>query len=129
MIIWKDWSESNSMSSLRIQPSDIVYFDLDPTKGKEINKIRPCLVTAVPSTQSGSKGPTGIVVIVPLTSTQNNFWTEIPIRKKGKMKNDSYVLCHQIRSLDRSRAARKIAVIDIKEMKRVKQVLKIMFAI
>jgi mRNA-degrading endonuclease toxin of MazEF toxin-antitoxin module len=64
-----------------------------------------------------------------LTSSQSNFWTEIPIRKKGRMKNDSFVLCHQIRALDRSRAMKKIATIDIKEMKRVKQVLKIMLAI
>lgn len=117
------------MSSTNIQPSDIIYFDLDPTRGHETNKVRPCLVTAVPSRQSGAKGPSGIVVVLPLTSSQSNFWTEIPVRRKGKMKNDSFVLCHQIRALDRSRATKKIAVIDSKEMKRVKQVLKIMLAI
>ncbi|MGY5881180.1 MAG: type II toxin-antitoxin system PemK/MazF family toxin [Candidatus Thorarchaeota archaeon] len=117
------------MNSTNIQSNDIIYFDLDPTKGHETNKVRPCLVTSVPSGHSGAKGPSGIVVVLPITSSQSNFWTEIPVRKKGKMKNVSYVLCHQIRSLDRSRATKKIAVIDLKEMKRVKQVLKIMLTI
>jgi mRNA interferase MazF len=129
MIISKGWSDIESMSSTNIQPNDIFYFDLDPTKGHEINKVRPCLVTAIPSEHSSAKGPEGIVIVLPLTSSQKNFWTEIPIRKKGKMKSVSYVLCHQIRALDMSRATTKIAVIDIKEMKRVKQVLKIMLAI
>jgi mRNA interferase MazF len=117
------------MSSINIQPNDIIYFDLDPSRGHETNKVRPCLVTAVPSGQPSTKGPSGIVIVLPLTSSQSNFWTEIPVRKKGKMKNDSYVLCHQIRALDKTRATTKIAVIESKEMKRVKQVLKIMLAI
>lgn len=117
------------MSPINIQLDDIIYFNLDPSKGHEINKIRPCLVIALPSVQSGKKGPSGIVIVLPLTSTQSNFWTEIPVRMKGKMMHDSYVLCHQIRALDTSRAEKKIAVIDTKENKRVKQVLKIMLAI
>ncbi len=114
-----------------IQPDngDIFYFDLDPTKGREMKKARPCVIVADPSTQSAEKSPSGIVVIIPLTSSQKNFWTEIPVRKKGKMTRDSYALCHQIRALDKSRATTKVAKADTREMKRIKQVLRIMFEI
>ncbi len=116
------------MSSSHLQQGDIAYFDLDPTRGRETNKVRPCLVVANPSTRAGVKGPSGIVVIVPLTSSQKNFWTEIPVKKKGKLKNDSFILCHQIRALDQSRAVEQVAEADDREMKRVRQVLRIMLA-
>ncbi len=117
------------MPSAHPKLGEIIYFDLDPTKGHETNKIRPCLIVATPSTHLTAKAPTGIVVIVPLTSSHKNFWTEILVRKRGKMKNDSYALCHQIRALDQSRADKKIAVADSREMKRIRQVLKIMLSI
>lgn len=117
------------MSSISIHPSDIIYFNLDPTAGHEISKTRPCLVIAVPSMIQNKMGPRGIVIVLPLTSSQKNFWTEIPVRKRGGMKNDSYILCHQIRALDVSRAKEKIAELNSKEMRRVRRVLKIMFEI
>ncbi|RLI52785.1 MAG: hypothetical protein DRP09_17205, partial [Candidatus Thorarchaeota archaeon] len=97
------------MKHIQVRIRDIVYFDLGETRGHETNKTRPCLVTAIPSEAPHGKGPAGMVVVLPLTSSQHNFWTEVRVRKKGKMKNDSFVLCHQIRALDSSRAERRIA--------------------
>lgn len=119
------WSDINDMAG---QPKvgDIAVFNLNPVKGHEIMKTRPCLILAVPTLYKGSPKAFNIAVIVPLTSAQNNYWTEIPISKKGKMDSDSFVLCHQIRALDLVRAGHKLAEADNTEMKRVRQVLKIM---
>lgn len=112
-----------------IRPNDIVYFNLDPTRGHETCKIRPCLVVGIPTDSQGKRGPSGIAIILPITSRQHNFWTEVPIRKRGQMKGDSYILCHQIRAVDLSRAGDKIAEAEPSELKRVKQVLRILLSI
>jgi mRNA interferase MazF len=58
-----------------VKPFDICLVNLDPTIGKEIKKIRPCLITS--PDQSNIWLDT--VIIIPLTSTLKKLY------KKSKM--------------------------------------------
>ncbi|MBD3404523.1 MAG: hypothetical protein GF411_00130 [Candidatus Lokiarchaeota archaeon] len=92
----------------------IVKVQLDIGIGSEINgKIRPCIVLAVPTKQEGRhSGESGLVIIVPLTSTDLKFWTVVRIKKRTGLDNESYALCHQIRSISSERIVEKSGKID-----------------
>lgn len=75
---------------------DVVLVDLNPTKGNEISKIRPCLVVSpnVVNTYMNT------IVIVPFTSKPKNY----PFRIATNHNNISGELCFDhIKSIDKSR--------------------------
>lgn len=75
--------------------------ELDPTRGREQAGRRPALVVSVD--QLGT-GPSGLAIIVPLTTTpqQNPIRPEIP-PEEGGLKEPSWALPDMVRSVDRSR--------------------------
>lgn len=80
---------------------DIWYVDLDPTRGHEQAKKRPCLVI---SADTYNKGKTELAVVLPITSRYRplSWLVEIHPPESG-LNKVSYVICNQIRtvSLDR----------------------------
>jgi mRNA interferase MazF len=76
---------------------DVYWVDLNPTKGSEINKHRPCvLVGATPINQARHT-----VVLVPLsTSTKARPPLTILVSCLGKQ---VIAVCDQIRTVDKSR--------------------------
>ncbi len=76
---------------------DIYWVDLNPTKGSEINKLRPCvLVGATPINQARHT-----VVVIPLSSsTQARPPITILVSCLGKQ---AIAVCDQIRTVDKSR--------------------------
>lgn len=81
---------------------DVYWVDLEPTKGSEINKKRPCvLVGATPINKARNT-----VVVVPLsTSATPRPPIVIPVQCLGKSVS---AICDQIRTVDKSRI-KKIA--------------------
>jgi len=85
---------------------DIWLVDLNPTKGKEINKTRPCVVI---SPNEMSALPT--VLMAPMTTKGFEF----PGRVKCKFKNKSgLILLDQIRAIDKSRLVKKLGKVSEK---------------
>ena len=76
---------------------DIYWVDLNPTKGSEISKLRPCvLVGATPINQARKT-----VVVVPLSSSAP---ARPPITIAVSCLNkQSIAVCDQIRTVDKSR--------------------------
>ena len=75
---------------------DIVLVDLNPTKGSEISKIRPCLIVSPNSINTYMK----TIVIVPFTSKPKGY----PFRILTKHNNIAGELCFDhIKSIDKSR--------------------------
>lgn len=89
---------------------EVYLIDLNPTKGSEINKQRPCVVVgANPINQARST-----VVVVPLSSSPApRPPIVIPINSLGPT---SVAVCDQIRAVDKSRFSKKIAELTSKEM-------------
>jgi mRNA interferase MazF len=85
------------------QRGELWYVDLNPTRGAEIHKERPCLVLSVPS-----MGKLPLRVTVPLTGWQDRFagrsWLiQIPATQGTRLSKDSTVDALQVRGVELSR--------------------------
>lgn len=78
-------------------PGDVVRIDLDPSKGKEQQKVRPALVVSDTS-------PLGLVVVLPITDSEKKEGKKlfVPIAdfKKAGLTKSSVVDVFQIRCID-----------------------------
>lgn len=81
---------------------DVYRFNLDPTVGSEIQKQRMCVVV-----MHDPNGKSPVTIVCPLTDANgrpgNLLNPAVPAGIGGTTK-DSRVACHQIRTLDKSRA-------------------------
>jgi len=85
---------------------DIWLVDLNPTKGKEINKTRPCVVIS-PNEMSALS----TVLMAPMTTKGFTFPCRITCSFKGKK---GLILLYQIRAIDKSRLLKKLGVVSSK---------------
>jgi len=85
---------------------DVWLVDLNPTKGREINKTRPCVVIS-PNEMSALS----TVLMAPMTTKGLEFPCRIKCRFKGK---SGLILLDQIRAVDKSRLVKKLGTISAK---------------
>lgn len=100
---------------------DVVWVNLDPTVGKEINKKRPCVVISPDELNLHL----GTVIVVPLTSTFKHwpFRTTIKIgNKKSSMAFD------QLRTVSKERIGAKVATLKKAEQSHALEILHTMFS-
>ena len=77
---------------------------LNPTKGKEINKTRPCVVIS-----PNEMAALSTVLVAPMTTKGFDF----PCRIKCIFKNkNGLILLDQIRAVDKTRFIKKLGSID-----------------
>lgn len=103
-----------------IRQHDIVLVNLDPTKGSEIKKTRPCLVISPNEMNKYLR----TVVIAPMTTSDKSYPTRIAIvhnKKKGAAALD------QIRTIDKSRIIKSLGRISKNEIDKCKAVIKEIF--
>ena len=88
-----------------IKRFEVWLIELDPTKGSEIQKTRPCLVVSPDSVNRYLN----TITIVPLTSSIRSYPTRVNCvfqNKKGQAMVD------QIRGLDKNRLKKKLGVME-----------------
>ena len=73
---------------------DIVWFNFDPSTGKEIMKRRPAFVLS----RKAFNRHTGFAIVAPITSTKRGMKLEVVL--PDTLKTKGAVLVHQLRSLD-----------------------------
>lgn len=100
---------------------DVFLTDLDPTRGSEINKQRPCVVV----TPDDINRAESIVVIAPMTTSVRDRPWRVACRFGGK---NGQILLNQIRTVDRRRFTRRLGRLDRKTAATVLDVLAEMFA-
>ncbi|MCG8336692.1 MAG: type II toxin-antitoxin system PemK/MazF family toxin [Proteobacteria bacterium] len=83
---------------------DIWLVQLDPTKGSEIQKTRPCVILS-PDEMSALN----TAIVAPMTSKGLTFPTRIQCTFQGKK---GLILLDQLRPVDKSRLIRKLGVIS-----------------
>jgi mRNA interferase MazF len=94
------------------KPGDVVLIDLDPIKGGEKGKRRPCLVLV------GSGHPWKILIVVPITDSNNGtrskkLFVAIPHPDSDTgLSKESCIDCFQIRCLDESRILKKLGEVQ-----------------
>ncbi|GAB3729421.1 type II toxin-antitoxin system PemK/MazF family toxin [Spirosoma lituiforme] len=80
---------------------DVWLVSLDPTKGSEIAKTRPCVIISPDPVNRYLN----TVIIAPLTSTQKPYPTRVDCQFDGR---DGQVALDQVRTIDKSRLLKKI---------------------
>ena len=103
-----------------VQRFDVWLIDLNPTRGKEINKTRPCVVIS-PNEMSALS----TVLAAPMTTKGFEFPFRIGCRFKGKK---GLILLDQTRAVDKSRLIKKLGKIGTTTRKELCACLQEMFA-
>ena len=102
---------------MEIKQYQVVLVDLNPTRGSEIQKTRPCLVISPNEMNKYLQ----TIIVAPMTTSLKNYPTRIPVvhnKKKGAVAID------QIRTIDKSRILKTFGTITKKEIELCKRVLK-----
>lgn len=101
-----------------MQQGDIYLVNLEPKKGSEIGKMRPCIIISPNSINDNLK----IVFIAPLTHT-NKRWPTRYMLDKG-----SYVVLDQIRTCDKARLIKKLGTINDEHLINILVILRKLFS-
>lgn len=99
---------------------EIWLIDLEPVRGAEIKKTRPCLIV-----NDDAIGKLPLRIIVPLTDWKERYdladWmVKLVPSTSNKLQKESGVDCFQIRSLSQERFVRQIGVISTTDFDAVK---------
>ncbi|REJ60536.1 MAG: type II toxin-antitoxin system PemK/MazF family toxin [Microcystis aeruginosa DA14] len=89
-----------------VERFSILLVALDPTRGSELQKTRPCVVVSPSEINARLR----TVVIAPITSTVKNYPTRIPIDQEN-VRGGSIAL-DQIRAIDKTRIVATIGSLD-----------------
>ena len=101
-----------------IEQYSLYWVALNPTKGAEINKTRPCVVIS-PSEMNKFLQT---VIIAPLTSRGREGY---PTRLKSTLnETTSWIVLDQIRAIDKTRLHEKVGELNTEEILLLKSILK-----
>lgn len=100
---------------------EVYLISLDPTKGSEIRKTRPCVIISPDEMNKYIR----TINIAPLTSTIKSYPTRITTTFQGKK---GQIVLDQIRTVDKSRLIKKLGSISSSAEGKVLSVLKEMFS-
>jgi len=114
---------------MEIKRGDVIDIDFDPARGHEIRKTRPAVV--VQNDIGNQYSP--LVIVSPIRGAEHikRLYPVIVSVKKGAggLDKKSVVQCDQIKSLDKSRIARKRGRFSGDIMKNIDTALKISLAL
>lgn len=90
---------------LKVKRFEVWLIELDPAKGAEVKKTRPCMIV--------SQGPMNkylnIVTVVPMTTTLRNYPTRVNCVFKG---TNGQLMIDQMRGVDKLRLKKKLGVME-----------------
>lgn len=109
------------VSTRRVRRGDVFLVDLDPTRGTEIQKTRPCVVVSPDELNEHLR----TVIIAPLTTVAHPFPFRIQCRFQNK---DGHIVTDQLRTVDRQRLVRPLGRLPAPTLARLLEVLQEMFA-
>ena len=95
----------------------IVFVNLDPTIGSEIEKSRPCVIVSPDEMNKYLR----TIVIAPMTTKSRKYPTRIEVKHDRKI---GWIVIDQIRTIDKQRIIRTLGRLSRSEIKEVKSVMK-----
>ncbi len=106
---------------VKIYRFEVYLVALDPTKGHEINKTRPCLIISPDELNHNIN----TIIIAPMTTKGRAYPTRIPVYF---LKKSGHIILDQIRTIDKSRLVKKLGQISTSEAEMVLKILQELFA-
>jgi mRNA interferase MazF len=107
--------------ALTVARFEVHLVRLDPTRGSEIRKTRPCVVISPDEMNRHLH----TVIVAPMTTQGRTYPTRIPVTFLG---TDGHVVLDQIRTVDKVRLTRHLGALDQVTALSVLDVLGEMFA-
>ena len=91
--------------------------NLDPTRGSEIKKTRPCVVISPDEMNKNLR----TITIAPMTSSSRPYPTRVEVNQNGQ---SGWVVLDQIRTVDKLRVVKKFESLTEREIRNCKRVIK-----
>jgi mRNA interferase MazF len=104
-----------------VRRGEVFLVDLDPTRGAEMQKARPCVVVSPDELNAHLR----TVIIAPLTTGGQAFPFRVPCRFSNK---NGHIATDQLRTVDRERLVRPLGRLAPATLARLLAVLQEMFA-
>ncbi len=108
-----------------IKRGDIILVDLEPVKGSETGKIRPCVII---QNDIGNKfsSTTIVVIITSQKEISKEYPTDVWVEKdKSGLNLDSIIQGDQIRTISKERIVKKLGHFDDVIIKKIDEVIRI----
>jgi mRNA interferase MazF len=105
-----------------VSRGDIFLVSLNPTRGSEIRKTRPCVVVSPDELNAHLR----TFIVAPLTTGGHTYPFRVRCRFDDK---DGHVVADQLRAVDRERLIKHLGVLDEDTLVKVLSVLQAMFAV
>lgn len=99
---------------------DVYLISLDPTRGREIRKTRPCVIVS----PNELNDHLSTFLVAPMTTGGHPYPFRIACRFQKK---DGYVVLDQLRTVDRDRLVRRLGRLSSRTLSKVLAVLQEMF--
>jgi len=103
-----------------VRRGDVFLVSLDPARGGEIQKTRPCVVVSPDELNSYLR----TFIVAPLTTGGHPYPFRVSCRFEGR---SGYVVIDQIRTLDRERLVRRLGKLAPSTLGRILAILQEMF--
>lgn len=104
-----------------VRRGDVFLVSLDPTRGEEIRKTRPCVVISPDELNAYLH----TFIVAPLTTGSHQYPFRISCRFQGRA---GHIVLDQIRTVDRERLVKKLRKLPSSTLTNVLAVLQEMFA-
>ena len=108
---------------MNIKRGDIVLTDLEPVKGSEQGKTRPCLI--IQNDVGNTVSPTTIIAAITSKTEKEYPFTVLVRAGEGGLPKDSLILCNQIRTVSvNHRIVKRLGSLKPATMKKVDEAIK-----
>jgi mRNA interferase MazF len=105
-----------------VSRGDIFLVALNPTRGSEIRKTRPCVVVSPDELNAHLR----TVIVAPLTTGGHPYPFRVRCRFDGK---DGHVAADQLRAIDRDRLVKRLGSLSETTLNQLLGVLQAMFVV
>ena len=105
----------------RIRRGDVFLVQLDPTRGGEIRKRRPCVVVSPDDLNAHVR----TVIVAPMTTGGHGYPFRVPCAFAG---TDGFVVIDQLRAVDVERFTKRLGRVSPTTLHHSLEVLQAMFA-
>lgn len=101
----------------KISRGEVYYVDLEPTKGSEMKKERPCVIVSTNSINYFAS----VVIVCPITDAYGkDSPIHVPIPEtEGGLTKKSIAHCGQLRAIDKTRLAGKLGDLSKDTMNKI----------
>ncbi len=104
-----------------VHRGEVYLVALNPTRGREIQKARPCAIVS----PDDLNARLGTFIVAPLTTGSHPYPFRVGCRFDGK---DGHVVLDHVRTVDRERIGKRLGVLTATTQAKILAVLQAMFA-